>query len=223
VLAAREALAEKKIDPRGVKVAVQGYGNAGSFVHKIAEELLGAKVVAVSDSTGGIHSEGGLDYAQVFAHKTKTGRVAGMPGTKAITNEALLELDVDVLVPAALEDQINAQNAARIRAKIVCEAANGPTTPEADKVLAKNGITVVPDILANAGGVTVSYFEWLQAFNEYPWTEADVNRRLEEKIVRGYRAVREIALRHAVDNRTAALVLAVGRVARALEIQGIWP
>jgi glutamate dehydrogenase/leucine dehydrogenase len=223
VIAAREALCEHGIDPAKATFAVQGYGNAGSFVHKLAQELLGARVVAVSDSTGGIHAPGGLDYATVSAHKEATGRVAGLAGTQPIGNAELLLLDVDVLVPAALEDQINAENVARVRAKIVCEAANGPTTPAADDTLAAKGVTVVPDILANSGGVTVSYFEWLQAFNEYPWSEAEVNRRLEEKIVRGYHAVRAIAREQRVDNRTAALVLAVGRVARALELQGIWP
>ena len=223
VVAAREALSDRKIDPRQATVAIQGWGNAGSFAHKIAQETLGAKVVAVTDSTGGIQDAKGLDYERVLAHKEKTGRVAGLAGTKPIGNDELLELDVDVLVPAALEDQINDTNAAKVRAKIVCEAANGPTTPVADEVLAKKGITVVPDILANAGGVTVSYFEWLQAFNEYPWTEAEVNRRLEEKIVRGYQSMRELAREHRCDNRTAALVLAVGRVARALELQGVWP
>jgi glutamate dehydrogenase/leucine dehydrogenase len=223
VVAAREALSDLEIDPSQATVAIQGWGNAGSFAHKIAQEKLGAKVVAVTDSTGGIQDARGLDYERVLAHKEKTGRVAGLAGTQPIGNEELLELDVDVLVPAALEDQINDTNAAKVRAKIVCEAANGPTTPAADEVLAKKGITVVPDILANAGGVTVSYFEWLQAFNEYPWTEAEVNRRLEEKIVRGYQSMRELASEHHCDNRTAALVLAVGRVARALELQGVWP
>jgi glutamate dehydrogenase (NAD(P)+) len=222
IVAAREALAERGIDPRGATVAIQGYGNAGSFAHKFAEEL-GARVVAVSDSAGGVHAEDGLGYERVRAHKQDSGQVVGLPSSGAITNEELLELDVDLLVPAALEDQINAENAARVRARVVCEAANGPTTPEADEILARAGITVVPDILANAGGVTVSYFEWLQAFNEYPWTEDEVNRRLEEKIVRGYRAVQEIAERQEVDKRTAALMLAVGRVARALELQGVWP
>jgi glutamate dehydrogenase/leucine dehydrogenase len=222
IVAAREALAERGIDPRRATVAVQGYGNAGSFAHKFAQEL-GAKVVAVSDSAGGVYARDGLDYERVRDHKEHSGQVDGLPSSKAITNAELLELDVDLLVPAALEDQINAGNAARVRAKVVCEAANGPTTPEADEILARAGTTVVPDILANAGGVTVSYFEWLQAFNEYPWTEDEVNRRLEEKIVRGYRAVREIAERRQVDKRTAALVLAVGRVARALELQGVWP
>jgi glutamate dehydrogenase (NAD(P)+) len=223
VVAAREAMAENRIETRGATVAIQGYGNAGSFVHKFAQEMLGAKVVAVSDSLGGIYSQGGLDYEPTRAHKEKTGQVASLAGTEPITNEDLLELDVDLLVPAALEDQINDQNASRIRARIVCEAANGPTTPAADEVLFEKGITVMPDILANAGGVTVSYFEWLQSFNEYPWTEEEVNKRLEEKIVRGYQAVREIARERRVDNRTAALVLAVGRVARALELQGLWP
>jgi glutamate dehydrogenase/leucine dehydrogenase len=223
VVAAREALAERGIDARSATVAVQGYGNAGSFVHRFAQEKLGARVVAVSDSSGGIHDKRGLDYERVRAHKRKTDKVAGLAGTEAVTNAELLELDVDLLVPAALEDQINEENAERVRARIVCEAANGPTTPRADEVLTEKGTTVVPDILANAGGVTVSYFEWLQAFNEYPWTEDEVNRRLEDKIVRGYQAVREIARRHRVDNRTAALVLAVGRVAKALALQGVWP
>jgi glutamate dehydrogenase/leucine dehydrogenase len=222
IFAAREALRELGIDPRRATVAVQGYGNAGSFSHKFAQEL-GAKVVAVSDSAGGVHAPDGLDYERVRAHKEETGQVVGLAGTEAISNAELLELDVDLLVPAALEDQINAENAAKVRAKVICEAANGPTTPEADEILARAGITVVPDVLANAGGVTVSYFEWLQAFNEYPWTEDEVNRRLEEKIVRGYREVREIAVERGVDNRTAALMLAVGRVARALELQGVWP
>lgn len=223
IVVARECLTELGIDARKAKVAIQGYGNAGSFAHKFAQEMLGASVVAVSDSTGGIYAERGLDFARVLAHKERTGQVAGLAGTEPITNEQLLELDVELLVPAALEDQINDENASRIRARVVCEAANGPTTPAADEVLFKKGITVVPDVLANAGGVTVSYFEWLQSFNEYPWTEADVNRRLEEKIVRGYRSVREIARERRVDNRTAALVLAVGRVAKALEFQGVWP
>jgi glutamate dehydrogenase/leucine dehydrogenase len=223
VIAAREAMAVLKIDPGRATVAIQGYGNAGSYAHRFAQELLGARVVAVSDSAGGCYSAEGLDHRRIRAHKSKSGHVTDLPGTEPLTNEELLELDVDLLVPAALEDQINETNADRIRARIVCEAANGPTTPAADEVLARKGITVVPDILANAGGVTVSYFEWLQAFNEYPWTESEVNRRLEEKIVRGFHAVHELARRHRVDNRTAALVLAVGRVARALELQGIWP
>ncbi len=223
IVAAREAMADAKIETKDATVAIQGYGNAGSFAHRFAQELLGARVVAVSDSTGGVYAKGGLDYETVNALKERSGQVRGLRGTEAISNEDLLELDVDLLIPAALEDQINADNVGRIRAKIVCEAANGPTTPDADDVLAKKGITVVPDILANAGGVTVSYFEWLQAFNEYPWTEVEVNERLEEKIVRGYRSVRELARRHQVDNRTAALVLAVGRVSRSLELMGIWP
>ncbi len=223
IVAAREALADVGIEARKAAVAVQGYGNAGSFVHKLAQEILGAKVVAVSDSAGGVYAPNGLDYEKVRAHKEKTGQLAGLKGADPISNEDLLRLDVDVLVPAALEDQINEQNAGLVRSKIICEAANGPTTPAADEILAQKGVTVVPDILANAGGVTVSYFEWLQAFNEYPWTESDVNRRLEEKIVRGFQAVRELARRHRVDNRTAALVLAVGRVASALKLMGVWP
>jgi glutamate dehydrogenase/leucine dehydrogenase len=223
ILAAREALSELAIDARQATVAIQGYGNAGSFAHRFARELLGAKVVAVSDSSGGAYAQGGLEHEDILAHKQRTGQVTEAKGSEPISNEELLELDVDVLIPAALEDQINEKNAERIRAKVVCEAANGPTTPVADEVLARKGIAVMPDILANAGGVTVSYFEWLQAFNEYPWTETEVNRRLEEKIVRAFRSVREIARRHRIDNRTAALVLSVGRVARSLELMGVWP
>ncbi len=223
IVAAREALTDAKIDPAGATVAVQGYGNAGSFAHKFAEQKLGARVVAVSDSSGGVYDPRGLDYERVSAHKQESGRVTDLEDAEPVTNEELLELDVDLLVPAALEDRINEANADHVRARIVCEAANGPTTPAADEILAKKGVVVVPDVLANAGGVTVSYFEWLQSFNEFPWTERDVNQRLEDKIVQAYRSVRELASHHDVDNRTGALVLGVGRVARALELMGIWP
>ncbi len=223
IFAAREALKVKGIDPGEATVAVQGYGNAGSWSARLAEEILGAKVVAVSDSSGGIYDEAGLHAAAVSEHKEKTGSVVGFGDAKKITNEELLELDVDLLIPAALEDQINEDNADRIQAKIICEAANGPTTPAADEVLFEKGILVIPDILANAGGVTVSYFEWLQASNDYPWSEAEVNTRLEEKIVTGFNAVHQIAEEKEIDHRTAALVLAVGRVSKSLDLLGVWP
>ena len=223
IFAAREALKVKGIEPEGATVAIQGYGNAGSFAHMLAEEILGAKVVAVSDSSGGIYKADGMSYEDVIAHKKETGSVSDFDGAKNISNEDLLTLEVDLLIPAALEDQINDSNAADIKAKVICEAANGPTTPDADEVLFENDVLVIPDILANAGGVTVSYFEWLQSFNEFPWSEEEVNKRLEEKIVTAFNAVHDIAQEHNIDHRTAANVLAVGRVSESLSLLGVWP
>ncbi len=223
VFAAREALKVKGIDPSQATVAIQGYGNAGSFAHKLVEDILGANVVAVSDSSGGIYKEAGLGYADTFTHKQDTGSVVGYEGSKKITNEELLALDVDLLIPAALEDQIRGDNAGDVKASIICEAANGPTTPDADTILFDNDVLVIPDILANAGGVTVSYFEWLQSFNEYPWSEEQVNTRLEEKITTAFHQVHEIAEDKGIDHRTAATVLAVQRVADSVELLGVWP
>jgi glutamate dehydrogenase (NAD(P)+) len=181
------------------------------------------KVIAVSDSHGGIMNRKGLDIPSVIAHKEKAGSVAGFPGAEAISSEAVLELDVDVLIPAALENQITRENADRIRARIVAEAANGPTTPAADAVLFKKGIQVLPDILANAGGVTVSYFEWVQDLQEYFWEEDEVNRRLEKVMGKAFDDVHSTAKKYAVDMRTGAYILAIGRVAKATESRGIWP
>jgi glutamate dehydrogenase (NAD(P)+) len=222
VICAREAAKEANIPLRGATAAVQGYGNAGSWAAVFLNEM-GVKVIAVSDSKGGIRSEGGLDPAKVQAHKDKTGSVVDFPGTKEIDNEELLTLDVDVLIPAALENSITVKNAGNVKAKIICEAANGPTTPEADKILAKNKVFLVPDILANAGGVTVSYLEWVQNLNRTHWTEEEVNEKLEQKMVAGFRATRDTSKKYGVEMRDGALAVSIGRVADAIKTLGMWP
>jgi glutamate dehydrogenase (NAD(P)+) len=218
----REACREKGIPLKGARVAVQGFGNAGSVAARLLSED-GAAIVAVSDSSGGLLSSRGLDIKAVLAHKERTGSLRGYPEADAISNERLLELECDILVPAALENQVTLDNASRIRAKIVAEAANGPTTPGADEVLHRNGIFLIPDILANAGGVTVSYFEWVQSLQSFFWEEDQVNQHLEKIMTRAFREVLGIARRYNVHMRTAAYVLAVGRVAEATRIRGIYP
>jgi glutamate dehydrogenase/leucine dehydrogenase len=218
----REACEEKKIPLRGSKVVVQGFGNAGNIAAKLLHSD-GARIMAVSDSQAGIFNGDGLDPLKVLAHKEKTGSVKGYPGADTISNEKLLELQCDILVPAALENQIHAGNADRIKAKIVAEAANGPTTPAADEVLHKNGIFVIPDILANAGGVTVSYFEWVQGLYSFFWEEEEVNQKLEKIMKRAFHEVHRTAEKHDVHMRTAAYILAVGRVAEATRLRGIFP
>jgi glutamate dehydrogenase (NAD(P)+) len=216
----RAAAAVLELDLLGAPAAIQGYGNAGSFAHKLGEELLGLRVVAVSDSRGGIYQRDGLRYAEVHAHKQRHGTVQGFPGAEPISNEALLELDVPVLLPAALENVITGANAGRIKARIVGELANGPTTPEADKILHKNGVYVIPDFLCNAGGVTVSYFEMVQNAYDYYWEEEMVHDRLDKKMTAAFRAVHSAAARHKVHNRLAAYVVAVARVAEAMRLRG---
>jgi glutamate dehydrogenase (NAD(P)+) len=216
----REAGKVLGIDLKGATTAIQGYGNAGTFAHKLGTELLGLKVVAVSDSKGGIYNAQGLDYEKVMAHKEKTGSVVGFPGAKLITNEELLELDVTVLVPSALENVMTEANAGRIKAKLSVELANGPTTPEADKILHKNGVYVIPDFLANAGGVTVSYFEMVQNTYGYYWDEALVHERLDQKMTAAFHAVHQAAQQHKVHNRLAAYLVAVSRVAEAVHLRG---
>ena len=218
----REACKEKKITLRGMKVVVQGYGNAGCIAARLLRED-GASVIAVSDSSGGIHNPKGLDVAAVEAHKERTGTLKGYAEADAITNERLLELECDVLVPAALENQITTENAGRVRAKVVAEAANGPTTPGADDILYKNGVFLIPDILANAGGVTVSYFEWVQSLQSFFWEEKQVNEHLEKIMIRSFHEVLALAKKHEVHMRTAAYILGVGRVAEATRIRGIYP
>jgi glutamate dehydrogenase (NAD(P)+) len=206
----------------GARVVVQGYGNAGS----IAAQLLaaeGATIIAVSDSSGGIHNPAGLDPARVGAWKQEHGTVVGFPGADAVSNTEILELDCEILVPAALENQITADNAPRIRAKIVAEAANGPTTPEADQILYDRGIFVIPDILCNAGGVTVSYFEWVQDMQSFFWTEARINESLHEIMDRAFESVHAMSKLHNVHMRTAAYMVAVARVAEATTLRGLYP
>jgi glutamate dehydrogenase (NAD(P)+) len=204
------------------RVVIQGFGNAGSISARLLAEQ-GARVIAVSDSTGGIVNPDGLDVGRVTAWKDEHGTVVGAPGTTTISNEALLELECEILVPAALETQITRRNAANIKARIVAEAANGPTTPPADEILFDRGVFVIPDILCNAGGVTVSYFEWVQDLNRDHWTEANVNAKLREIMVRSFNETIGIATREACDNRTAAYLLAVQRVADATAMRGLYP
>jgi len=204
------------------RVAIQGFGNAGS----IAAQLIAAEkatVVAVSDSTGGIHAPGGLDIHRVVAWKQEHGTVQGFPGSKDITNAELLEVDCDILIPAALENQITERNAGNIKARLIAEAANGPTTPEADRILFKNSKFMIPDILCNAGGVTVSYFEWVQDLNRDHWSEAVVNEKLKGIMVKAFSETLEIARREQCDMRTAAYLLAVQRVADAMAMRGLYP
>jgi glutamate dehydrogenase/leucine dehydrogenase len=204
------------------RIAVQGFGNAGAHFARLAAEG-GATIIAVSDSGGGIRSAKGLDLDKVAAQKAKTGSVARLKGTEPISNSELLELECDVLVPAALENQITLRNASRVRAKLVAEAANGPTTPAADDVLHRRGVVVVPDILCNGGGVTVSYYEWVQNLQDEQWDESTVNAKLRKKMVKAFHEVFDIADTLKVDPRVAAYVLALGRVTAVTELRGIWP
>ena len=221
MIATREAFRALNLPTNGATIAIQGFGNAGSFVAVLANEFLpGSKVVAVSDSSGAIYNPAGFDVQALIAHKEKHGKVLGHPGAKEITNSELLSLDVTLLVPAALEGQITRENAGNVKAKIVAEAANGPTLPEADEILFKKGSFVIPDILANAGGVTVSWFEQLQAKTEYPWSLAEVQKRLEERMVKSFHDVHAASKKHHVHMRTAAYVVAVDRVGRALKWKG---
>lgn len=219
-----EAFKEFKWTLKDATVAVQGFGNAGSVAAKLIREV-GAKVVAVSDSQGGVHSERGLDVAALIALKNRGGSVVEHtgPGVSKITNEELLEVKCDILIPAALENQITDKNAGRVKARLIAEAANGPTTPEADQILYGREVFMLPDILANAGGVTVSYFEWVQDIQAYFWKEDEVNRRLEEIMKRAFQEVYAVAKKDKINMRTAAQVLAVKRIAQALEVRGIYP
>ncbi len=221
--ATREAARKVRIDIKGATVAVQGFGNAGAHYARLMRDELGAKVVAVSDSKGGIYNEKGIDPKEVLAHKTKTGSVVGFPGSNAISNEELLTLDVTILSPAALEGALTADNAPRVKAKIIAECANGPTTPEADDILRAKGSLVIPDILANAGGVTVSYFEWVQDLANLFWTKKEVDEKLEGLMVRAFDAVWAMGEERRVDMRGAAYMVAINRVVEAYKWRGIWP
>ncbi len=216
----REAAKVLGINLNGATTAIQGYGNAGTYAHKLGTEILGLKVVAVSDSKGGIYNPKGLDYEKVLAHKKETGTVLDFPGADNITNEELLELDVDILIPAALENQIGDWNADRIKAKIVAELANGPTTPEADEILFRKGVYVIPDFLCNAGGVTVSYFEQVQNFYLFYWDAEEVHKRLDSKMTKAFHAVHETARKYNVHNRLGAYIVAVSRVVEAMKLRG---
>jgi glutamate dehydrogenase (NAD(P)+) len=206
---------------KDLRVAVQGFGNVG---HIAAQMLFdkGARIVAVSDSRGGILNPKGINPYDALKHKGD-GSVAGMPGTSAVSNVEILELDCDVLIPAALENQITEKNAGRIRAKVVAEGANGPTTPAADRILFERNVFLIPDVLCNAGGVTVSYFEWVQDLQGFFWDEDQVNTQLQRIMKRAFNEVHNTATLEKVDERTGAYMLAVKRVAEATRVRGLFP
>ena len=221
-IATREALAQLGRPLAGTRVAVQGFGNVGS-VSATLLAATGARIVAVSDSRGGTANPRGLDPQALLRHKREAGGLASFPDGEPVDQAALLAAECDVLIPAALEQQLTAANAERVRARLVVEGANGPTTPEADQILAERGVRVVPDILANAGGVVVSYFEWVQDLQSFFWTEEEINDRLERLMVRAYREVAATAAERGVDLRTGALIRAIERVTEAIMILGIYP
>ena len=218
--AIREAAKALGIDLAKATVAIQGYGNAGTHAARLSKELFGCKVVAVSDSQGGVYNKAGLDPATVFQCKQDTCSVVNLAGGKQITNDELLALNVDILIPAAMEDAITEKNAAKVKAKILAELANGPTTPEADDILYKNGVHVIPDFLCNAGGVTVSYFEMVQNSQMYCWDEKEVYERLEARMVAAYHSVLSTSKKYKINMRQAAYVRAVERVVEAMKLRG---
>ena len=221
VYTVREACERLGINAAETTYAIQGFGNAGQFAATLHQEILGGgKLIAVSDSQGGVINEDGIDPEEMVHYKLETGKVAGFPGTQPISNEDLLELKVDVLYPSALENVITDANAKNIRCKISCELANGPTTPEADVILHEKGMHVIPDFLANAGGVTVSYFEQVQNTYNYYWTLEDVYKQLDEKMTKAYAAVYDMHKKHDVHMRLAAYMVAVARVAEASKLRG---
>ncbi|HVT04118.1 MAG TPA: Glu/Leu/Phe/Val dehydrogenase [Thermoanaerobaculia bacterium] len=222
LVAVNEAMKKTGKNLLGSSVAVQGFGNVGANSAKLFHQA-GARVIAVSDVTGGIQNSNGLDIPRLLAHVEKYRTVQGFPEAETISNSDLLELSVDVLIPAALENQITLRNVNNIRAKIVAEAANGPTTPDADVILRENGIVVIPDILCNAGGVTVSYFEWVQGLYSFFWDESMVNSQLEKIMVGAFKDVYESSKKYNVDLRVGAQILAIGRVAEATEVRGLFP
>lgn len=216
----REAAKHLKIDLSKATVAIQGFGNAGQYAATLFASLLGCKIIAVSDTKGGIYCADGIDAEAIVRHKLTTGSVTGFPGTKPISNSDLLELTVDVLVPAALEGVITGANADNVHAKIICELANGPTTPEADEILYKNGVFVIPDFLANAGGVTVSYYEWVQNVSNFYWEEDDVYLKLDKKMTKAFNDVLLMSRDYDVNMRTAAYMVSIQRVGDAMKMRG---
>jgi glutamate dehydrogenase (NAD(P)+) len=217
-----EALKRKNLLLENTRVAVQGFGKVGGPAAYLAQER-GAKVIAVSDVSGGVYNPHGLDLTALRTYMTTRGSVEGFPQGDAISNPDLLELDCEVLMPCAMENQITAANAPRVKAKIVAEGANGPLTPEADQILQENGVFVIPDILCNAGGVTVSYFEWVQDLQSFFWGEDEINERLRQIMVRSFNQILRVSHEKNIDMRTAAQVLAIDRVAEAVQLRGIYP
>jgi glutamate dehydrogenase (NAD(P)+) len=215
-----EAAKHLNVDLAAATVAVQGYGNAGSYMAILMNDILGSKIIAVSDSKGGIYSKHGLDPHKVLQHKVKTGSVINFPGTENISNGELLELEVIVLCPSALENVITERNASKIKAKIVAALANGPITPEGDKILVDNGVFIIPDFLCNAGGVIVSYFERVQNAYNYYWGEEEVHERLGKKMTKAFQNVLSESLGRKVSMRVATYIVAVSRVAEAMRLRG---
>jgi glutamate dehydrogenase (NAD(P)+) len=221
MIVTRDAAAHLGLDIKAATVAVQGFGNVGSVSADLLSKI-GARIVAVTDWKGGVHNSAGLDIAKMLDYAKQHKTIDGFPGGEPIENEQLFSLDVDILVPAALENQITRENAGSIKAKIVAEGANGPTTPDAHRYLHERGVFVIPDILANAGGVTTSYFEWVQDRHGYFWEEEEVNRRLEAKMVEAFRDVLDTSVRYKTDMRTAAYIVAINRVATVTRMRGMY-
>lgn len=221
VYTTREAAKRLNVDLKDATVAIQGFGNAGQHLALLMSGLMGSKIVAVSDSRGGVMNMGGIDPEKIVDWKNSTGRVGGFEGTEEISNEDLLKMDVDVLMPAALENVITKENASAIKAKIVSEAANGPTTPDADDILYENGAFVIPDFLCNAGGVTVSYFEGVQNAMNYYWDLEEVHQKLDRIMTKAFNDVYEAHLKHKVHMRTAAYMVAVRRVVEVMRLRGM--
>jgi glutamate dehydrogenase (NAD(P)+) len=218
----REAMLDLGMMPEECSVVVQGFGNVGSISARLLHEL-GCKIVGLSDLSGGVYNPQGIDVHHALHYSNEHGKLKGLPNTEPISNAELLVLPCDILVPAALENQLTEKNAAQVKARLIVEAANGPTTPEADRILNDRGIVIVPDILANAGGVTVSYFEWVQDLQRFFWAENEINNRLESIMTRSYRAVHNKAMQQETNLRMGAYLLAVARVAEATEIRGVYP
>ncbi len=216
----REAAKKLGVDLKNATVAIQGYGNAGYYAAKLAKEMFGCNVVAASDSSGGVYAEAGLDPKRAFDCKCETGSVCNLPSVEKVSNEDVLEMDVDVLIPAAIEGVITGANAHKIKAKVVAELANGPTTPDADDILYANGVHVIPDFLCNAGGVTVSYFEMVQNASMYYWDEAEVYDKLDKRMTAAYNSVYDTSRQYNVNMRQAAYVVAVKRVVDAMKTRG---
>ena len=216
------AAAEMKLPLAGARVAVQGFGNAGSIAARLLHEK-GCRIVAVSDTQGGIYEEGGLDPVKALRHKQEHGTVVGFGNTERVSIEGILEVPCDILIPAATENQLTGDNAQKVQARLIAEAANGPTTPEADAIFFERGVRVIPDILANAAGVTVSYFEWVQDLQSFFWTSDEIAAKLSSVMVRAYSEVAELAQNKGCDMRMAAYMLAIGRVASATKLRGLYP
>jgi glutamate dehydrogenase (NAD(P)+) len=218
----REALKDLNMLPERCSVAIQGFGNVGSVTARLLADF-GCKIVALSDIKGGVYNPAGIDVHTALRYSKEHGNLGGLPGTERVTNAELLELPTDILIPAALENQLTQRNAARVKAHLIIEAANGPTTPDAEAILYDKGVTIVPDILANAGGVTVSYFEWVQDLQRFFWDEFEINERLERIMTRAYYATRQKAKEQDTNLRMGAYLLAVARVAEATEMRGVYP